>query len=138
MHIYILRRLLLMLPTLLGITLVVFMVMAAAPGGISAQSLIEGQDLHPQERAALLEYYNRLYGLDSPAPIQYLRWLNNVSPVGFTLDEDRNITGFSLLKGSDFGLSLQYRRPVLELLQERVPITLLMNLLSLPLVYLIA
>ena len=45
---YLLRRLLLMVPTLLGITLVVFVVMAAAPGGISAQTLVEGMDLEPQ------------------------------------------------------------------------------------------
>ena len=69
-----------MVPTLLGITLVVFMVMAAAPGGISAQSLIEGQNLEPQAKKALEDYYNKLYGLDDPAPVQYLRWLNNISP----------------------------------------------------------
>ena len=67
MHTYILRRLLLMIPTLLGITIVVFVVMAASPGGISAQSLVEGQNLEPQAKKALEDYYNRLYGLDQPA-----------------------------------------------------------------------
>lgn len=138
MHTYLIRRLLLMIPTLLGITLVVFAVMAASPGGISAQSLIEGQNLDPQAKKAMEEYYNRLYGLDDPAPVQYLRWLNNASPIGFTVDERGEFDGFSLFKGSDLGTSFRYGRPVTDLIAERVPITLLLNLLSVPVIYLIA
>ena len=135
---YLVRRILLMFPTLIGITLVVFLVMAASPGGISAQHLIEGQNLEPQAKKALEDYYNRLYGLDQPAPLQYLRWLNNISPAGFTFDENHHLTGFSLFKGSDLGTSFRFGRPVLDLVAERVPITLLLNLLSLPLVYAVA
>ena len=138
MHTYIIRRLLLMFPTLIGITIVVFSVMAAAPGGISAQSLIEGQNLEPQVKHAMEKYYNHLYGLDQPAPVQYLRWLNNVSPIGFTFDEKNHIEGFSFTKGSDFGTSFRYGRPVLDLIKERLPITLLLNVLSIPLIYTIA
>lgn len=138
MYSYITRRLLLMVPTLLGITLVVFVVMASAPGGISAQSLIEGQNLEPAAKKAMEDYYNRLYGLDLPLPMQYLRWLNNVSPVGFVFDEQNNISGFSFTKGSDLGMSFRYGRPVLDLIEERVPITLLLNLLSLPIIYLLS
>ncbi len=138
MSTYILRRLLLMVPTLFGITLIVFLVMASSPGGISSQTLIEGQGLEPETKQALQEYYNRIYGLDDPAPVQYLRWLNNISPVGFTLDEQGEIAGFSFTKGSDLGRSFRYGRPVLDLLVERVPITLLLNVVSIPLIYLIA
>ena len=138
MYTYIIRRLLLMIPTLIGITLVVFMVMASSPGGISAQSLVEGQNLEPEAKQALEEYYNRLYGLDQPAPIQYLRWLNNISPIGFTFDDNNEIDGFSFAKGSDLGTSFRYGRPVIDLLEERIPITLLLNVLSLPIIYLIA
>lgn len=138
MHTYVLRRLLLMVPTLFGITLVVFLVMASAPGGISTQSLIEGQGLEPEVKKALQDYYNRIYGLDDPAPVQYLRWLNNISPFGFILDEEGNIDGFSFTKGSDLGQSFRYGRPVLDLLTERVPITLLLNVVSIPIIYLIA
>lgn len=138
MHTYVLRRLLLMVPTLFGITLVVFLVMALSPGGISTQSLVEGQGLEPEVKKALQDYYNRIYGLDDPAPVQYLRWLNNISPIGFTLDEQGNIDGFSFAKGSDLGQSFRYGRPVLDLLRERVPITLLLNVVSIPIIYLIA
>jgi len=127
-----------MIPTLLGITIVVFTVMASAPGGISAQSLVEGQNLEPQAKKALEDYYNRLYGLDSPAPVQYLRWLNNVSPAGFTFDKNNEIDGFSLFKGSDLGDSFRYGRPVMDLIKERVPITMLLNVISIPLIYIIA
>ena len=132
---YLVRRILLMFPTLIGITVVVFAVMAASPGGISAQHLVEGQNLEPQAKKALEDYYNRLYGLDQPAPLQYLRWLNSISPAGFTLDEDHRLAGFSFFKGSDFGTSFRFGRPVLDIIAERVPITLLLNLLSLPLIY---
>lgn len=135
---YIFRRVLLMLPTLLGITLVVFFTMALSPGGISSQSLVDGFGMNPQEKKALEDYYNRRYGLDQPAPIQYLRWLNNVSPIGFETDDSGALGSFSLTKGSDLGESFRYGRPVWDLLKERVPITLLLNVLSLPLIYFIA
>ncbi len=138
MYTYISRRLLLMIPTLLGITIVVFSIMAASPGGISAQSLVEGQNLDPEAKKALEDYYNRLYGLDKSAPVQYLRWLNNISPVGFTFGKDGDVDGFSLTKGSNLGTSFRYGRPVSELLKERVPITLLLNVLAIPLIYIIA
>jgi len=138
MQTYIIRRILLMFPTLLGITLIVFSVMAAAPGGISAQKLIDGQELDPEQRKELTQYYNKLYGLDDPAPVQYLRWLNNISPIGFTFDDDNKIKNFSFTKGSYFGISFLYGRPVLDVVSERVPITLLLNIITLPLIYIIA
>jgi len=138
MQAYILRRLLLMIPTLLGITIVVFTVMASSPGGISAQALIEGQNLEPQAKKALEDYYNRRYGLDQPAPLQYLRWINNISPIGFTLDNNHQIDGFSFVKGSDLGTSFRYGRPVLDIVLERVPITLLLNIITIPIIYAIA
>lgn len=135
---YIVRRLLLMIPTLLGITLVVFVTMALSPGGITAQSLVDGFGMNPQEKAALQAYFNRRYGLDQPAPVQYLRWLNNVSPIGFEMREDGQLAGFSFAKGSDLGESFRYGRPVSEILAERVPITLLLNVLTIPVIYLIS
>lgn len=135
---YLLRRFLLMFPTLLGITILVFSVMAASPGGITAQTLAHGMDMKPAERKALEDYYNKRYGLDDPPPIQYLRWLNNVSPIGFEINADGSLGHFSLTKGSDFGESFNYGRPVSELIKERLPITLLLNVITIPLIYIIA
>lgn len=138
MLIYLFRRILLMIPTLLGITVVVFTVMALAPGGISSDSLVNGMDMKPEQKQALRDYYNKRYGLDDPMPVQYLRWLNNVSPIGFTFNEQREINGFSFTKGSDLGDSFNYGRPVADLISERLPITLLLNVITIPLIYILS
>ncbi|CAA6800049.1 MAG: Oligopeptide transport system permease protein OppB (TC 3.A.1.5.1) [uncultured Thiotrichaceae bacterium] len=135
---YLLRRFLLMFPTLLGITILVFTVMAASPGGITAQTLAHGMDMKPAERKALEEYYNKRYGLDDPPPIQYLRWVNNISPIGFVINDKGELDHFSFTKGSDLGESFNYGRPVGELIKERLPITLLLNVITIPLIYIIA
>ncbi|MEM6393829.1 MAG: ABC transporter permease [Planctomycetota bacterium] len=81
---YISRRLLLMIPTLVGITAVVFFVMALAPGQFSGLTLDpEGAQEQGQDTRRALQYVNRRYGLDQPVYVQYLRWLNQVSPFGF-------------------------------------------------------
>jgi len=136
---YLLRRVLLIVPTLFGITLVVFTVMAASPGGIGAGALTEGV-MQPEARKAIEAYYNKRYGLNDSAPVQYLRWLNNISPIGFESDESGSLSlkNFSLTKGSDLGDSFLYGRSVAELIRERLPITLLLNIVSIPIVYLIA
>lgn len=133
---YLLRRCLLMIPTLLGITVVVFAVMAASPGGISAQGLIEG-NLEPEARRALEDYYNQRYGLDAPLIQQYGRWLYNISPLGFP-QPDSGAFAHGLIKTPDLGTSFLYGRPVAELITERLPITLLLNVISIPLVYVLA
>jgi len=138
MLIYLLRRLLLMIPTLFGITLVVFTIMALSPGGLTGAALVGGADLNPEEKQARIDYYNKRYGLDDPAPLQYLRWLNNVSPIGFEFDENRERKGFSFTKGSDLGESIFFGQSVLAIIKERLPITLLLNVITIPLIYFIA
>ena len=135
---YLLRRILLMIPTLLGITLVVFTVMAISPGGLTGASMVGGADMKPEEKQARIDYYNKRYGLDDPAPVQYLRWLNNVSPVGFITDENNDYTQFSFTKGSDLGESVFFGQSVAALIKDRLPITLLLNVITIPLIYLIA
>ncbi len=137
MLIYLLRRLLLMIPTLFGITLVVFVIMAMSPGGLTGAALV-GVDMKPEQKQARIDYYNKRYGLDDPAPLQYLRWLNNVSPIGFEYDDDRKIKGFSFTKGSDLGESVFFGQSVIAIIKERLPITLLLNVITIPLIYFIA
>lgn len=83
MFTYIVRRILLIFPTVLGITLLVFLVMAMAPGGIAGAFLQAQGNMRPEQRKALEAYANKRYGLDKPVLAQYGRWLNRVSPVGF-------------------------------------------------------
>ncbi len=133
---YIVRRLLLMIPTLLGITVLVFSVMMMVPGGLAASLDLEG-GMRPEEREAERQYLNRRFGLDKPAPAQYLRWLNNISPIGCTVKADGTLGAFGF-KAPDLGESHFKHRSVISLVKEALPITLLLNLLTIPFLYGIA
>lgn len=81
---YLLRRLLLMIPTLIGMTFLVFMLVAASPGGIGAAlSVSGGGQMDSSSRAAQQAYLEDRYGLDQPLVVQYVRWLGRVSPLKF-------------------------------------------------------
>lgn len=85
MSTYIIRRLLLMIPTLFGITFLVFMIIAMSPGGVGAALKVQaGGTMTSQRSVAVLEaYLQDRYGLDDPAVVQYLRWLGRVCPIKF-------------------------------------------------------
>jgi microcin C transport system permease protein len=133
---YLLRRLLLVIPTLIGMTMLVFFVMALSPGGAGAD-LGRGEGMRPEERRALQKYLNERYGLDKPLLVQYLRWLNRVSPIGLKIKGDGSV-GAPTFKTPDLGHSFILHRAVGDLMKERLPITLLINSVSLPLVYITA
>src|SRR5688500_7527179 len=80
---YLLRRLLLFVPTLVGATAIIFLVMASAPIDIIDVLLPPGGDLLPGQRATREAYLQERYGLGDPPVVQYFRWLNNISPIGF-------------------------------------------------------
>ena len=134
---YVIRRSLLIFPTLLGITILVFSIMALAPGGVGASLLGAAGDMRPEERAAMEAYINARYGLDQPLPVQYLRWLNRVSPIGMRTDENMQPDGFGF-KVPELGMSFAKNRPVTELIAQALPITLLLNALSLPIVFILS
>ncbi|MGA1399871.1 MAG: hypothetical protein ACO38P_05745, partial [Phycisphaerales bacterium] len=80
---YIARRLALMIPTLVGITLLVFMLIALSPGGIGASLRVSGGQMEASKAAQLEAYLEDRYGLDDPVLMQYVRWLGRISPVKF-------------------------------------------------------
>jgi ABC-type dipeptide/oligopeptide/nickel transport system permease component len=136
---YIIRRLLLMVPTLIGVTLVVFLVIALSPGGLGGALLAPDSQLRPEERKAIMAYYNARYGLDKPIPVQYLKWLNRVSPIGWKQrDEGFPSTWKFGSKFPDLGESWNRHRPVGDLISESLPNTLLLETISIPVIYLIA
>lgn len=83
MFAYIVRRLLLMIPTLIGITFMVFMIIALSPGGVGAALRAAGGQMEANSRALREAYLEDRYGLDDPAVVQYVRWLGRVSPIKF-------------------------------------------------------
>lgn len=81
---YVIRRLLLMIPTIVGITFLIFMIIALSPGGIGAALKAQGGAMQSQSGVAVQQaYLEDRYGLSDPVPIQYLRWLGRICPIKF-------------------------------------------------------
>jgi peptide/nickel transport system permease protein len=131
---YIVRRVLLMFPTLIGITALVFFSMALAPGGIGGPILDKFGNEKTADAQRIREYYEKRYGLNKPPIVQYARWLNLISPVGFRPNDDGTLGPFGF-KSPSLGDSLDRHRPVSALIAESLPITLLLNFISIPIVY---
>lgn len=104
---YVARRLWQMIPLLIGISLLIFLIIQAAPGGPETVFLERGGFVDPQA----LESFRKRLGLDQPIYIQYFRWLG------------------AALSG-DFGVSFSTGRPAAEMIVERIPATLELMLLS--------
>lgn len=81
---YIIRRLLLMIPTVIGMTLLIFLLVAMSPGGVGAALQVSGGgQMDSGSVAQQRAYLEDRYGLDAPVIVQYVRWLGRVSPVKF-------------------------------------------------------
>jgi microcin C transport system permease protein len=135
---YIIRRIALMLPTLIGITAIVFFTIAFAPGGIGASLVTEGT-MRPAERKAREEYYNRRYGLNRPRVLQYLSWLNKVSPIGAKDIGEGFPRGWKVgFKSIDLGESFSRNRKVSSIIIEALPVSITLEAVSLPITYVIS
>jgi peptide/nickel transport system permease protein len=102
---FIVRRLLQLIPILLGLSVLLFAWLRALPGG-PAQSAL-GERATPED----IERYNELFGLDQPVYVQYLRFLGRAVRL-------------------DFGSSTEFGRPVTELFLERFPGTIELTLFA--------
>ena len=98
---YVIRRLLQMIPLLFGISILIFGVIQAAPGGPEGILLETGRFIDPQ----VIENYRHRLGVDQPVPVQYYKWVS------------------AAVKG-DLGISFSTTRPVSEMIMERMPATL--------------
>lgn len=109
---YLLRRLLVTVPTLFGLSIVSFAIIALAPGD-AAGALISPDEAGAGAAAAQDELRRRL-GLDDPLPVRYWRWLSNVlrGDLGRSLIDQRSITG---ILGDAAGLTLQLSLPALAI-----------------------
>jgi ABC-type dipeptide/oligopeptide/nickel transport system permease component len=134
---YVIRRVLLLFPTLLGITLVVFFVMSLAPGGIGGSLTNDQGNQDPDVARAMREYYTKRYGYDKPLVVQYLRWINVISPYGRIQNPDGTL-GVWAFKKPDLGYSPSKGRDISDLIAEALPATLLLNCVTFPIVYCIS
>jgi peptide/nickel transport system permease protein len=112
---YILRRLLMALLVLLGISLVSFVIIQLPPGDFAQvykQRLINQAGMSASEAEAAAAVYRARYGLDKSIPVQYFNWVKGIVTQG------------------SFGFSMAYGRDVGELIAERLPRTILLALLA--------
>lgn len=130
MRSYFIRRLLLIPPTIFGITIIVFLITRVVPGGPIERAIMEMQavstsagvstgSMATQSQALSDEQLQQLkeyYGFDKPPVISYFHWLGNV------------------LRG-DLGTSYRYNEPVWDIIRERFPISIFYGILTLIITY---
>lgn len=117
---YIIKRLLLLVPTLFGITLITFLVIQLAPGSPVERKLQLEEGIRAESITKdIIEQTKKLYGLDKPIYIRYWIWLRQIATL-------------------DFGRSYKDHRPVIDKIAERLPVTLSLNIISIILVYTIS
>lgn len=119
---YLLKRILLIIPTFLGITLVTFLIIQLAPGNPVSLKIqqLGGEGVRTETVSReVIEQTKKLYGLDQPIHVQYGLWLKRLVKL-------------------DFGESYKDHRPVLLKIKEALPITLLLNFISIFFIYLIS
>lgn len=102
---YIVRRLLVIPPLLLGISLLAFVIIQLAPG-----DYLSTLSLNPQISPTLIQEMRKQFGLDQPAWKQYLKWLWNVAA------------------HLNFGYSFEFKVPILDLIAQRLWNTLILSL----------
>ncbi len=113
---YIIKRLIFMIPLLLGITIICFFVMRLAPG---SPTDLQTQ-MNPKSSVEMKERLKTLYELDKPIHEQYWSWLKKISR-------------------GDLGISFSSdHRPVAAKIMERLPITIILEFLSLLIIIAVA
>lgn len=114
------RRVLYMVPTLILISIVAFIIIQLPPGDylttVVAQMSSRGETL---DQGQLLAFKER-YGLGDPVIVQYFKWISAV------------LTDF------DFGQSFEWNQPVAELLRDRLPLTIVISVVTLLMTWVIA
>ncbi len=112
MRSYVLRRLGLFVPTLLGVSILIFVLMRLVPGDIAEILVYQSGSESSTIQQKQIRQIRQELGLDRPVVAQYLAWVGGA------------------LRG-DFGQSYTQRRPVWDILRERVPRSLELALLTL-------
>ena len=116
---YIIRRFLLMIPTVIAITVLSFIIIQAPPGDYLDAYVAQLRALDQIIDDAEVESLRIRYGLGQPMYVQYFKWIGG------------------LLRG-DLGRSMQWNQPVSRILAERLPWSILISLVSLLFVYAVA
>jgi len=114
---YVIKRLIYMIPTLFGMSLIAFAIIQLPPGDYVTSMLASMADSGQNVDPAQLDALRQSYGFNDPMWLQYFKWISGI-----------------LLRG-DFGYSFEWNRPVAELIWERMGSTLAISLASLVFVW---
>ncbi|MCC6453558.1 MAG: ABC transporter permease [Caldilineaceae bacterium] len=106
---YILRRVLMMIPTLFAISLLSFLIIQLPPGDFLTSYAAQLREMGDNVDVAQLQALRDRYGLDQPFYVQYGKWISGI-----------------LLRG-DWGQSLEWRKPVRDLIWERLALTVVIS-----------
>ncbi len=117
---YIVKRLLLIIPTFIGITLITYLMVRLAPGDYTTLKLgVEGGLKSGSIDKEIIEQEKKLYGMDKPIIVGYAEWVGKFIRL-------------------DFGRSRKDGRPVSTRIADALPITLGLNIITLIIVYIIS
>ena len=116
---YIIHRLMVMIPTLLAISLIVFVIIQLPPGDYLESYIAELQSQGESVDQAKIEFLRQNYGFDKPLIEQYALWL------------------FGMLQG-DFGFSFEHRMPVSDVVGDRLWLTFLISYTTMVFTWLVA
>lgn len=113
---FLVRRILGLIPLLIGISLISFVVIHLAPG---EPAVIQGE-MGKRSTSELRQQFREIYGLDKPLHEQYFSWLGRMVRL-------------------DFGLAMTTdRQPVMEKISEKLPVTILLNVVTLVVIFLVS
>ena len=123
---YVLRRLLLVIPTFIGITLMVFVMTRFVPGGPIERMIAQAQEASAAQgysrmnevplSAEQLQDLKSFYGFDKPVVVSYVYWLKNIVLL-------------------DLGTSTRYYEPVWEIVRSKLPVSLFYGIMAMILTY---
>ncbi len=120
MFLYIIKRFMYMIPTMIIISVVVFIVINLPPGDfvdrLVAQAKSSGEIISPQDAASM----RAIYGLNDPLAVRYVHWISGIA-----------------LRG-DFGNSFRWKLPVNTLIWDRLAMTFILSFSSLLFIWLLA
>jgi len=116
---YVIRRILIMIPTLIAISAITFVIIQLPPGDYLSTLIAELQSQGENVDTAKIDALRAQYGLDRPMIEQYLVWV------------------WGLLNG-DFGFSFEYQLPVADVVGDRLFLTLVLNFTTIIFIWIVS
>jgi peptide/nickel transport system permease protein len=117
---YVIKRLIYMIPTLIGMSIIAFMIIQLPPGDYLSSMLASMADAGININEEQIARYREIYGLDDPLLLQYWKWISGI------------------IFHWDFGYSFEWKRPVWDLVVERLAPTLSITVVALLFVWIVS